>query len=165
MASLFMTFQRFNDPGLADAIAQKLRARDIDCIVEKVKPLLEPGFFRNPVEQTIHLKVRSTDLDNAHKALEEHYRRQLQDVDPNYYLFSFTDIELLDIVAKPDEWGHFDYVLAREILCDRGLEIPEETIEEMKKQRSRELARQQTHTTKKNMSKLIRDIFARFVTQ
>jgi hypothetical protein len=142
MATQFQTFQRFNDPGLASAIADKLKAQHIECVVEKVRPLLEPGFFRNPVEQTIHLKVRASDLEQAHKAMEELYRRQLQDVDPGYYLFSFTDIELLDILAKPDEWGHFDYVLARALLAERGLEIPDEVIGQMKQQRSRQLARE-----------------------
>jgi hypothetical protein len=142
MAAYFRTFQRFNDPGLASAIAEKLKAQQIECVVEKVKPLLEPSFFRNPVEQTIHLKVRASDLDEAHKALEEYYRQQLQDVDPGYYLFSFPDIELLEIVAKPDEWGHFDYVLARALLADRGLEIPDETVEQMKQQRLRQLAKE-----------------------
>lgn len=142
MAALFRTFQQFNDPGLASAIAEKLEAQQIECLVEKVQPLLEPGFFRNTVEQTIHLKVRVTDLDEAHKALEEYYRRRLQDVDPGYYLFSFTDVELLEIVAKPDEWGHFDYVLARALLADRGLDIPDETIAEMKRQRLRQLAKE-----------------------
>jgi len=140
MAAHFQTFQRFNDPGLASEIADKLKAQHIECVVEKVRPLLEPGFFRNPVEQTIHLKVRVSDLEQADKALEEFYRRQLQDVDPGYYLFSFTDVELLDILAKPDEWGHFDYVLARALLADRGLEIPDEVIGQMKQERRRQLA-------------------------
>ncbi|HEY4111353.1 hypothetical protein [Puia sp.] len=136
----FTTFQTFNDPGLASAIADKLTEQRIDCLVEKVEPLLEPSFFRNTVEPNIHLKVRATDLDRAHEALEEYYEHQLQDVDPGYYLFAFTDPELLDIMAKPDEWGHFDYVLARELLAERGLPIPEETIRQMKQQRIRQLA-------------------------
>jgi hypothetical protein len=142
MAALFQTFQQFNDPGLASAVADKLQAQQIDCVVEKVKPLLEPGFFRNTVEQTIHLKVRANDLDKAHKALEEYYRRHLENVDPGYYLLSFTDVELLEIIAKPDEWGHFDYVLARTLLAERGLEIPDETVEQMKQQRLLQLARE-----------------------
>jgi hypothetical protein len=142
MADPFLTFQKFNDPGLASAIAGKLKEQRIECLMEKVQPLLEPSFFRNTVEQTIHLKVRATDFDRAHKALEEHYEHQLQDVDPGYYLFSFTDLELLEIVAKPDEWGHFDYVLAREVLAERGLPIPDETIQQMKQQRLRQLAQE-----------------------
>lgn len=142
MAVHFQTFQQFNDPGLASAVADKLQAQQIDCVVEKVKPLLEPGFFRNTVEQTIHLKVRVDDLDKAHKALEEYYQRRLQDVEPGYYLLSFTDKELLEILVKPDEWGHFDYVLARALLAERGLEIPDETIVQLKQQRLLQLARE-----------------------
>jgi hypothetical protein len=142
MAVHFQTFQQFNDPGLASAVADKLQAQQIDCVVEKVKPLLEPGFFRNTVEQTIHLKVRVDDLDKAHKALEEYYQRRLQDVEPGYYLLSFTDKELLEILVKPDEWGHFDYVLARALLAERGLEIPDETIGQLKQQRLLQLARE-----------------------
>jgi len=157
MAS-FKTFQTFNDPGLASAIADKLKAQRIVCHVEKVEPLLEPSFFRNPVEPNIHLKVRVADLDRAHRVLEEHYEHQLQDVDPNYYLFSFSDIELLDIVAKPDEWGHFDYVLARELLAERGLPIPDETIRQMKQQRRRQLAQQ---SRVESFRELVRRLFRR----
>src|ERR1700760_3032588 len=91
MAFHFQTFQQFNDPGLASAIADKLTAQDIECVVERVDPLLEPTFFRNTIEQNIHLKVRASDFDEANKALEEHYRQQLYNVDPGYYLFSFSD--------------------------------------------------------------------------
>jgi hypothetical protein len=143
MSATFLTFQQFNDPGLASAIAGTLKDQGVECVVEKVRPLLEPGFFRNTIEQNIHLKVRATDLEKAEKALEEHYRRHLQDIDPGYYLFSFTDIELLDILARPDEWGHFDYVLARELLAQRGLEIPAEIAERMKQQRRAQLAQQE----------------------
>ncbi|HXB90746.1 MAG TPA: hypothetical protein VNU72_00590 [Puia sp.] len=143
MSAPFLTFQQFNDPGLASAIAATLKEQEVECVVEKVRPLLEPGFFRNTIEQNIHLKVRATDLEKAEIALEEHYRRHLQDIDPGYYLFAFTDIELLDILSKPDEWGHFDYVLASELLAQRGLEIPAEIAEKMKRQRRAQLAQQE----------------------
>ena len=65
-------------------------------------------------------------------------------VEPGYYLLSFTDKELLEILSKPDEWGHFDYVLARALLAERGLEIPDETIGQMKQQRLLQLAREES---------------------
>lgn len=144
MAVQLRTFQQFNDPVLASTIADTLKAQQVECVVEKVRPLLEPGFFRNTVEQNIHLRVRASDLERAEKALEDHYRRHLQDIDPGYYLLSFSDVELLDIIAKPDEWGHFDHVLARELLAERGLEIPPEVVEEMKHQRRLQLAKQES---------------------
>jgi hypothetical protein len=143
MAAHLLTLRQFNDPGLASAIADTLKEQQVECVVEKVRPLLEPGFFRNTVEQNIHLKVRASDLERAERALEQHYQRHLKDIDPGYYLLSFTDVELLEIIAKPDEWGHFDYVLARELLAEHGLEIPPEIAEEMKLKRRRQLAQQE----------------------
>lgn len=157
MAS-FKTFQTFRDPQLASAIADTLKAKRIVCHIEKVEPLLESSFLPNVIEPNLHLKVRVADLDRAHRVLEEYYERQLQDVDPGYYLFSFTDTELLDIVAKPDEWGHFDYVLARELLAERGLPIPDETIRQMKQQRRRQLAQQ---SRVESFRELVRRLFRR----
>jgi hypothetical protein len=140
MAGSYQTFQKFNDPDLAGVIARKLRELNIPSQVVDENPNFNPSFVNNVVEPTIHLKVRSGDFDRAHQALEEYYRQQLNDVDPDYYLFSFSDTELLDIVAKPDEWGHFDYALAKKLLADRGLTITPATAEELKQQRLKELA-------------------------
>jgi hypothetical protein len=65
---------------------------------------------------------------------------------------------LLDIVAKPDEWGHFDYVLARKLLAERGLPIPDETIRQMKQQRLRQLAQ---HTRVDGFREFFRRLFHR----
>ncbi|HLO81496.1 MAG TPA: hypothetical protein VK166_11075, partial [Chitinophagaceae bacterium] len=47
------------------------------------------------------------------------------EVDPNYYLFRFKDEELMEIIRKPDEWGIFDHALAKKILSDRGIPVPD----------------------------------------
>jgi len=112
MADNYLTFQKFNDPQLAQTIAHQLAELGIPSQIADEHPNFNPSFVTNVVEPTIHLKLRAQDFDQAHQALEEYYRQHLHDVDPDYYLLSFTDQELKDIVAKPDEWGHFDYALA-----------------------------------------------------
>ena len=59
---------------------------------------------------------------------------------PDYYLLAFTDAELLEILSKPDEWGHFDYVLAKKLLVDRGYNITDALTQELKAQRLNGLA-------------------------
>ncbi len=65
-------------------------------------------------------------------------------VDKDYYLFEFTDEELMEIVSKPDEWGHFDYQLAQKFLRESGKEIKPEVAALLKAQRLNELAKSET---------------------
>jgi len=144
MAAPYQTFQKFNDAGLAAVIAEKLKNKNIDYVLENEQPNFDPSYAFNHVEPTIHLKVSPTDFSRAHAALEEYYQDQLQDVDPDYYLLSFTDQELQEIIAKPDEWGHFDYALAKKLLADRGHVISSSTAEKLKQERLEQLAKPET---------------------
>jgi hypothetical protein len=64
----------------------------------------------------------------------------LDEVDKDYYLFSFSDAELAEIISRPDEWGHLDYQLAQKILKERGKGIDDSEIELLKFRRFNELA-------------------------
>jgi hypothetical protein len=67
-------------------------------------------------------------------------------MDPGYYLFSFSDAELMEIIQRPDEWGHLDYVLAKKLLAEKGHLVTPALAEELKQQRMTELARpESTH--------------------
>ena len=142
----YQTFQKFNDPQLAQTIAHQLSELGIPSQIVDENPNFNPSFVTNVVEPTIHLKLRAADFDRAHGALEEYYRQHLHDVDPGYYLLSFTDQELRDIITRPDEWGHFDYALAKQLLAERGLVITPGEAEDLKQQRIRQLSRpERTH--------------------
>jgi len=146
MPETFLTFQKFNDPGLAAAVAAQLEADGIDCILEKEAPVFDATFAGNDFEPTTHLKVAPTNFTRAHTALEAFYQAQLPSMDPDYYLFSFSDAELMEIVQRPDEWGHLDYVLAKKLLAEKGHLVTPALAEELKQQRMTELARpESTH--------------------
>jgi hypothetical protein len=147
MTESFRTFQKFNDPDLAKVIAGKLQELHIESLIVDENPNFDPSFVTNTVEPTIHLKVKATDFHRAHQVLEEYYQQQLNEVDPDYYLLSFTNEELMEIVAKPDEWGHFDYALAKKLLADRGHAITPIDAATLKQQRLQYLAQpERTHT-------------------
>lgn len=142
----YQTFQKFNDPQLAQTMGQQLSELGIPFQIIEEAPNFNPSFVTNVVEPTIHLKLRPSDFERANDMLQEYYQRRLHDVDPDYYLLSFTDQELRDIIAKPDEWGHFDYALAKQLLADRGQTITADEADDLKQQRIRQLSRpEQTH--------------------
>lgn len=139
--SKLLTFQQFNDMALARAMADRLGAAGIEYEIDSQDPHLDPVIIGSSPDSSIDLKIPAEDFIRARAVLEAYYEEHLQDVDPDYYLFGFTDQELLEILAKPDEWGAFDYVLARKLLIERGHPITKEFTDELKATRLRDLAR------------------------
>jgi hypothetical protein len=140
MSTPFLTFQKFNDSDLAAAVGEQLAVAGIAYIVENEARHYDPVLIANVPEPTVHLKIPATEFLQANAVLEAYYEKQLQEVDPDYYLLTFTDAELLEILSKPDEWGHFDYVLAKKLLTDRGHNITDASTQQLKSQRLTELA-------------------------
>lgn len=146
MPQPYLTFQKFNDPQLAAAIGEQLQKNGIDYLIENEAPLLDATIIGNDLGPTIHLKIAGEDFTRAHTVLEEYYQAQLKNMDPDYYLFSFTNAELLEVVQRPDEWGHLDYALAKMLLKERGEEITDAKAEQLRQERLTELAKpEKTH--------------------
>ena len=70
-------------------------------------------------------------------------RENLNNVDENYYLYEFSDEELIEIVLKKEEWNKFDYLLAQKILKDKGKEINSDLLNVIEKQKIEELTREE----------------------
>jgi hypothetical protein len=62
-------------------------------------------------------------------------------------LFSYSDDELFEIVSKKDEWGEFDFQLAKKILKERGKEITTEMVALLKEKRIKELTKPEQNQT------------------
>lgn len=125
MPDNFLVFQRFSDPGLADEMAGLLREKGFECLIEKDSRFFDPSFTNNDFDPTISLKLKGQDFVSAHEALEQYYEKENIAVDETYYLNEFSDDELMNIIKQPDEWGAFDYFLAKKILQQRGRKITE----------------------------------------
>jgi hypothetical protein len=146
MPQPYLTFEKFNDPELAAAVAEHLINNGIDYSIENEGPLLDATIIGNNLGPTTHLKIAGDDFTRAHAILEDYYQRQLKNIDPDYYLFSFTNAELLEIMQRPDEWGHFDYALAKRLLAERGEEITPIKVDQLRQERLTELAKpEKTH--------------------
>ncbi|MBP7555153.1 MAG: hypothetical protein KA821_02735 [Chitinophagaceae bacterium] len=140
MENQFEAFMNFNDEELTVFVAEKLKENNIEFVVEKSKALLDAGFVDTSIEQRIHIKLKPQDFKKANQVLEDYYKAQLNNIDPDYYLLSFSDEELNDVIARPDEWGHFDYQLALKLLKERGHEIEEDRLAKLKEERIKDLA-------------------------
>ncbi|MNU98931.1 hypothetical protein D3C71_890520 [compost metagenome] len=92
------------------------------------------------------VKLKSEDFSVADKIQEELALDQLEDIPSDYYLFEFTDDELIDILEAKDEWSKLDYVLAQEILKQRGITVSDKELSIIQMERIEKLSEPEKHS-------------------
>lgn len=129
--SELLVFETF--PGKEQAIrtAAVLENKGIAVAVEELKGPLDTNFIGQQFSNPFLLKIPGEQFKNARKLLMEHTTIDLSEVDEGYMLLQFSDRELLDVLAAPEDWGTYNCKLAEVLLKERGVTIPEQQLEYM----------------------------------
>jgi hypothetical protein len=135
MTDQYLTFQKFPDKESALQLRDLLKQNDIECIFEDTSGRVDLTFSNSESIKEFRVKLKQEDFEQANDLLMHLSSQHLDNVEKDYYLFDFTDEELMEIVYKADEWSQFDYLLAKKLLKERGKEIKPEVAETIKKQR------------------------------
>ncbi|HEY9046354.1 MAG TPA: hypothetical protein VIN08_10680 [Ohtaekwangia sp.] len=141
MSTEFVTYRKFYQEDQAKALADILQENSIEYMIAEDRESLDSLYGDKQFSRQFYVKIQQKDFGHADKVLATLSREQINSVDKDHYLFNFTNEELFEILAKPDEWNEFDYQLAQEILKQRKVEINEDVIQLLKKQRVQELAK------------------------
>ncbi|MBT1686783.1 hypothetical protein [Dawidia soli] len=128
----------------ATALMDLLRERGIACELEEDSAALGAVFVGHNTASFFRVKLRAQDFSQANALLETQASHDVVQVDPEHYLFSFTDQELLALLGVPDEWSELDYQLAQHILKDRGYAVNAEMLDKLRQDRLQELAKPDT---------------------
>ncbi|MEJ0032857.1 MAG: hypothetical protein WDO15_21925 [Bacteroidota bacterium] len=120
---------------------QLLNSQGIEFITEDFDDSLGSLYGNSPMGKGTTIKIREKDFPKVDALLNAEAANLLDTVDNDYHLFSFSDEELLEIVAKPDEWSAFDYQVAKSILSSRGVTLGDEKLKQLKTERLHELAK------------------------
>jgi len=137
----FLTYQKFSDKALAKELMETFTANSIEFLFEDATPHFDHTFTNNQTNNEYLVKLKSNDFEKADKILTDLSTKDLDAVDPNHYLFEFSDEELRELLHKSDEWSKYDFLLAQKILRNRGHNIDIDTVNEFKKQRIEELSK------------------------
>jgi hypothetical protein len=140
MKNGYEAFQKLHSIEQANDIGEILKKAGIEFYVVRDKPFFDVSFAYNKTDPDVNLVIRQADFLKAREALQDYYEQQLGNVEKDYYLFQFTDAELAEIIQKPDEWGSFDYELAKHIMHERGIEITDDIESSIMKKRLQELS-------------------------
>jgi len=141
MKEEFVVFKKFSSQNSITETAELIKKNNIDFLIEDVSINFDPILANNEFGKEYCLKLKKTDFEKVEKLLLEKSQSEIDSIDKDYYLFTFTDEELLDVISKSDEWNEFDVSLSKKLLKERGIEISEEKISQMKKERIIELSK------------------------
>ena len=135
----FITYQKFNDAELANELAELLNGHNIQYYIQEETSGFDPSFVMSNAPVDYAVKIKSEDFERANLLQKENEAKNIEGIDKDYYLFSFSDDELMEVITKADEWSAFDNVLAKKILSERGKNISEKDIAELEEKRIEEL--------------------------
>lgn len=146
MSQTYVTFKKYPDAKQAQALQQFLIENGIECTFKDTSPSTGTaisGDFMREYEVQLH----PDNFEQAETLLEKQAEGMIADLPEDYYLLTFTDEELHDVVMKHDEWSEFDYLLARKLLEERGKTIDEASLKQLRKQRLEDLAKPEKDQT------------------
>ncbi|MBC7862768.1 MAG: hypothetical protein IAF38_07325 [Bacteroidia bacterium] len=135
-----VTYQRFPDIKSARELTDLLERYSFTFEVEDNSSAISESMIGSSPTNKIAVKIRQQDFASLGSLIEEELSLHLNEVEEDYYLLHFTNEELTEVVLKQDEWSKFDYLLARKILKENGIDISEKFLEATKKQRIKELS-------------------------
>jgi hypothetical protein len=136
----FEVFKSFYSEEQALALQTLLQEKGLETKVEKKRNVADKVFTGDGTEAEIYLMIKGADFTRANEIIDESITNNIASIDSDYYLFSFTKEELIDIVNKPDEWNNQDVILARKLLADQGHVVSDSEIQQVKNKRIQELA-------------------------
>lgn len=134
MTTKFVRYRTFNDKAIATQLCETLSNNQIPFEWESTEGFFDASFANNDILNLYYVKIRPEDFAKVDQLLMNSVVEDKQEPVGDYYLFSFSNDELLEVVYKPYEWNEFDLYWARKILAARGVEIKAEHIEEAKKE-------------------------------
>lgn len=141
MKEEFVTFEKFNNESLAVDFGSLLNKNKIDFLIENISINFDPILSNNEFGKEYCVKIKKDDFEKANDILREKAKKEINEIQDDYYLLSFSSEELIDVIEKSDEWNKFDVELALKLLNERGNEITTKQINELKKQRIIELSK------------------------
>ena len=141
MSQNYVTYKKFPDAAQAKGLQQFLIENGIECIFVDTSPQVGASVMGGDMLKECEIQLKPEQFEAADTLLEDYAKNLINNLPEDYYLLSFTDEELQDVVLKHDEWSEFDYMLARKLLAERGKTLDETQIKALREQRIADLAK------------------------
>ena len=102
-----------------EEIQNILIERGIECAITEEPTSDKLLFPKNKFKPKYILKIKQDDFSAVDDILLKLSSENLNTVENDHYLFSFSDNELNDVISNKNEWCELDFLLAKKILSTR----------------------------------------------
>src|SRR5690606_32574856 len=120
-----------------------LKEHGIPYTLTKTRGQLDSIIVGDNYNDQYDLRIPQHEFTRVTDLLIANTKVNLDELDKDYYLFSFSREELENIINNPDEWSSNDYVIAVELLKSQGENVSREQLEELREKKIETLASSQ----------------------
>jgi hypothetical protein len=124
MNPTFATYELFHEKESSRELIRILKKHHIDYRFEDDSPTFDPSFVNQDFQKDFRVKIQPKDFQQVDELMVRIAESQFEQVTPDYFLFGFTNKELMNVIGKRDEWGHFNFAFAQKLLRDREFLFP-----------------------------------------
>lgn len=139
----FTTYRKFIYKDDALDFIKILEQNKIDYELVDNSLRVDSSFGGDINTKQYELKIEKNVFEKVEELEEKLAAEDIKSINQDYYLYEFSDEELIEILMKKDEWNKFDYLAAQKILKERGNEVKPELLNVIRKQRIADLTVQE----------------------
>jgi len=127
----FITYQTFSSLQEASNLIDLLNANQILFEIDDTTMRFDISAKEiNPLETGVVIKINATDVEKANGLCNA-----TTDLVSDHYLYSFSDNDIMEIIANPEEWTNEEIELAKKISKQRNLQLTAEIVKSFRKEK------------------------------
>ena len=133
-------YQQFFSEEEAQHIIALLKEQGIEYTFQLSRNKIDNIIAGETYNEKYELQIPVDQFERVTALVLANTKIDLAELENDHYLLSFTEEELLNVIKNPDEWGTQDYMIARELLKQKGIVYSEEKLKELRNTKVEQLA-------------------------
>lgn len=146
----FVEFNRFENYDTASELIEVLESNNIEFKIEdNISQFDIAASSINPFDKQIIVNIKESDFEKvnlltSNKIINNETSNEIK----SNYLYTFSDIDLIDVIANPAEWTTEEVKLANQIIIEKGIKPTAEQIKSCRK----EIIKEKTEAERKELN-------------